>query len=340
MASEGHANPASGSEPDHSLHSFESLCNLPPVYKHLAPHFAQIFTDCAERIAQSFLANPCESTLLDFLALPKVGLVPGLRKGYKAAAERLKRYPAVAWPEPDETERARRDGTAEATRLIESGRLSAAAQALKGDSRVAPINHETIAVLNEKHPDSPDSPLPGTEPPVPYSPEAFPADLFDSVIASSRPDTAPGPSGWTVPLLRHVLRAPSGVPLLQHLTHHIARDTAPGRSMLVSSRLTSLLKDDGGIRPIAVGNLIYRVCSKALLNHVLRPDFLPPNQFGVGSKGGIEPIAWAVQLALDNKTEQQFTHLTTLHFSNAFNTISRQELSARSLAPGAYRWPP
>jgi len=86
--------------------------------------------------------------------------------------------------------------------------------------------------------------------------------------------------------------------------------------------------------------LIYRVCSKALLNHVLRPDFLPPNQFGVGSKGGIEPIAWAVQLALDNKIEQQFTHLTTLDFSNAFNTISRQELSARSLAPGAYRWPP
>jgi len=126
MASESHANSASGSQPDHSLHSFESLCNLPPVYKHLGPHFAQILTDCAEHIAQSFLANPCESTLLDFLALPKVGLVPGLRKGYKAAAKRLKRYPAVAWPQPDEIERARRDGTAEATRTIESGRLSTA----------------------------------------------------------------------------------------------------------------------------------------------------------------------------------------------------------------------
>ncbi len=116
---------------------------------------------------------------------------------------------------------------------------------LKGDSRVTPINHETIAVLNEKHPDGPDSPFTGTEPPVPYSPEAFPADLFDSVIASFRPDTAPGPSGWTVPLLRHVLRAPSGVPLQQHLTHHIACGTAPGRSMLCSSRLTPLPKDDG-----------------------------------------------------------------------------------------------
>jgi len=57
----------------------------------------------------------------------------------------------------------------------------------------------------------------------------------------------------------------------------------------------------GGIRPIAVGDLIYRVCSKALLKHVLWPDFLLPNQLGVGSKGGIEPIARAVQLALDNK---------------------------------------
>jgi len=53
----------------------------------LGPHSAQIFTGCAERVAQSFLANPCESTLLDFLALPKVGLVPGLRKGYKDAAK-------------------------------------------------------------------------------------------------------------------------------------------------------------------------------------------------------------------------------------------------------------
>jgi len=32
----------------------------------------------------------------------------------------------VAWPQPDEIERARRDGTAEATRMIESGRLSTA----------------------------------------------------------------------------------------------------------------------------------------------------------------------------------------------------------------------
>jgi hypothetical protein len=150
----------------------------------------------------------------------------------------------VAWPQPDETERARREGMAEATRLIESGRLSAAAQALRGDC-VAPDHSQNDAVLNDKHPDGPDSPFAGTEPTVPYSPEAFPADLFDSAIASFRPDTAPGPSGWTVPLLRHVLRAPSGVPLQQHLTHHIACGTAPGRSMLCSSRLTPLPKDDG-----------------------------------------------------------------------------------------------
>jgi hypothetical protein len=99
---------------------------------------------------------------------------------------------------------------------------------------------------------------------------------------------------------------------LHTLTGLIVTGTAPGQPMLYSSRLTALLKPDGGYRPIAVGELIYRLCTKAILRHIFRPDFLLAFQFGVGTKGGVEPVIRAAQRALDNSLGRSFTHLTSL----------------------------
>jgi hypothetical protein len=109
--------------------------------------------------------------------------------------------------------------------------------------------------------------------------------------------------------------------------------------MLCSSRLTALLKPDGRYRPIAVGELIYRLCTKALLRHIFRPDFLLPFQFGVGTKGGVEPVIRAAQRALNNSLGRPFTHLTSLDFSNAFKTVDRRESASglRRFAPSLYR---
>jgi hypothetical protein len=53
------------------------------------------------------------------------------------------------------------------------------------------------------------------------------------------------------------LRSPTVLKALHTLTGLIAGGTAPGQSMLCSSRLTPLVKPDGGYRPIAVGELVY-----------------------------------------------------------------------------------
>jgi hypothetical protein len=45
----------------------------------------------------------------------------------------------------------------------------------------------------------------------------------------------------------------------------IRQGTAPGGSLLCAARLIGLEKPDGGIRPIAIGDLIYRVATKAIL---------------------------------------------------------------------------
>jgi hypothetical protein len=41
---------------------------------------------------------------------------------------------------------------------------------------------------------------------------------------------------------------------------------------------------------MAVGDMIYRLVTKAIIRHSERRDFLLPYHFGVGKKGGVEPV--------------------------------------------------
>jgi hypothetical protein len=119
--------------------------------------------------------------------------------------------------------------------------------------------------------------------------------------------------------------------------------TVPGEAILCASRLTPLPKPDGGLRPIAVGGMICRLATKAIVQHSNRRDFLLPYQFGVGSKGGVEPVVRAVERAVEGTLDRPYTHLTSLDFSNAFNTVDRKDIAEglRQYAPILYqpgRW--
>lgn len=103
----------------------------------------------------------------------------------------------------------------------------------------------------------------------------------------------------------------------------------------------SYRKPNGSVRPIAVGDLIYPVCARALLRHKFRDDLLLPGQFGVYTKGGVEPIIRAVHIATYGELAEPTkpTHLALLDFKNAFNTIDRNAVAAgiRMYAPHLYR---
>jgi len=143
------------------------------------------------------------------------------------------------------------------------------------------------------------------------------------------PFSAPGISGWTV-LLKLATKAPKVIEFLTTLTGMVGQGSAPGQSMLCASRLTPLLKKDGGLRPIAVGDLLYRLVTKVLLRHHFKPDWLLPTQFGVGTKGGVEPVIRTIQRARDDELDQPYNTLTSLDFTNAFNTVDRRDI-ARAL---------
>jgi hypothetical protein len=98
-----------------------------------------------------------------------------------------------------------------------------------------------------------------------------------------KPDTSPGLSGWTHHLLATALRVPAFLKAIHTLTGLVVAGTAPGQAMLCASRLTPLRKSDGGLRPIVVGDMIYRLVTKAIIRHSNRRDFLLPYQFGVAA---------------------------------------------------------
>ncbi|KAA8490257.1 hypothetical protein FVE85_7685 [Porphyridium purpureum] len=114
-----------------------------------------------------------------------------------------------------------------------------------------------------------------------------------------------GPSRWSIGVLQQVIRTP------------VAGDTALGAVALAFKRIASvglhpqagalwsharlipLKKKDGGVRPIAVGELLRRVLGKLVLAHLGSDaaESLRPDQYGVGRPAGLEgagrfPALW------------------------------------------------
>ena len=318
------------------LARFHKLAQLPTVYKPLPTHILRHFSLACERLAGAYLADPSDNSLLNILALPKTALHPAVHSRVPLAAKRiLTTYPNVAWPEPPQHGQV--ETKSRVAKLVEAGRLSSAARSLTGQAKVAQVTEEVLKQLQEKHPQGPTNPFGSGLGLLPAkSPEL--SDIADS-LKQMAADTAPGISGWTVPLLRQAMKFTTFARFMVSLTAAMAKGTAPGADMLCTSRLTPLAKPDGGVRPIAVGELFYRLATKTILKTSFKPDFLLPNQLGVGTKGGVEPIVRLVNRALTGSLPTNYQHLVSLDAANAFNTVNRADIvtSLKKHAPTLYR---
>ena len=151
-------------------------------------------------------------------------------------------------------------------------------------------------------------------------------------------EKAPGLSGWTRQLLDIATREAAVIKCLQLLTNMIRQGTAPGPDLLCASRLIGLAKPDGGIRPIAIGDMIYRVAMKAILTAGWRSDMLLPCQLGVSSPGGVEPAIYLLDEAIigppaGNEADglldrANYNYLASLDLANAFNSTARATIAA------------
>ena len=91
---------------------------------------------------------------------------------------------------------------------------------------------------------------------------------------------------------------------------------------LASGRLHAAKKKDRGVRPIAVGNLLRRLVSKAVVEKAA--GLLSPLQVGV--PGGYEAIIHAVRHIIQ---EQEQLFILQADLINAYNLVDRQAMLAQ-----------
>lgn len=298
-------------EPGRAISIF--LSRLPTTHKIIPSRLVGPFLNAADRCAKAFLEDQSEESLLQFLALPKIGLQPALTHSAKV---HLNRYPNVEWCKPSAHRATGGDTLKTVNKLVTQGRLSAARKVLKRPANQAgPSNTATDELLKEMqqlHPPGPMNAFPQGE--GPSAMKTPTAELIKSAILSMDLETAPGVSGWTAGMLRLASHRQSVMDMLVKLSAGIVGNVAPGREMLTASRLIAIPKPGTTKhRPIAIGDIIYRVLMKAILRQVNPSIHLESFQLGVGSKGGVEPIVRAIMRAAAGSllahNKQRFTHL-------------------------------
>ena len=133
---------------------------------------------------------------------------------------------------------------------------------------------------------------------------------------------AAGPTSWTYEHVSAAAKASTDAfAAIVKFVNLILSGELPRHSSLLDSSLIGLQKPDGGVRPIAIGEVWYRLaglCALTACNEV--GQSLAPLQLGVGVPGGAEAVGHAVQAVLAKDPEAA---LLTVDQANAFNSVSR-----------------
>jgi hypothetical protein len=153
-------------------------------------------------------------------------------------------------------------------------------------------------------------------------------------IESACTGAAPGLSGWTAEMVSVLAKDNECLTGIARIMQDISNGALPPqiKPFLLSSMLVGIDKDSGqGIRPIAIGEIFYRLAAYSLLHDVMDDirRVLLPIQLGVSVSGGCETII----TNLNHILEQGATSIQSgsslpmaalaIDFANAFNTISR-----------------
>ncbi len=209
----------------------------------------------------------------------------------------------------------------------EVGQYGKAVQALTSHG-VANSNEATIKILRSKHPQGPPPQFPRDklDTTVPFSVDK--EEVFEALTSFPK-GTACGRSGLRVSHLLEMSSSPNFLHNLTSVVNIMAAGLAPHAlaPLLASAPLAPLLKKDGGIRPVAIGEVLRRLVSKLALTKVRHKaaTMLSPLQVGVGVPHGAEAIIHGLNRAIRDKDHiTQDSTLVLVDLENAFNMVSRQ----------------
>ena len=218
---------------------------------------------------------------------------------------------------------------------VRHGHLSKAAQTLYSVTELADLRRpENQQTMRDLHPPLPQG---SVLPSLPqHAPEMVLEDdaVMHALLRRSNNGSASGPSGWGGNMLSMLVESDvcrAGIiTLLKDIINGNLPDSA--RQLLLASRAIGLGKPDNGIRPIAIGELFYRLAGVIAVRKIAMTagKLLAPHQFGVGVANGAERILHSLQHALTDKDTK--TALLKLDISNAFNSCDRARVLQRLYA--------
>ena len=95
-----------------------------------------------------------------------------------------------------------------------------------------------------------------------------------------------------------------------------------------SASLTVLKKLKGGVRPIAVGEVLRRLVAKCIAKQTQTEsaELFSSKQLGVGVKGGAESMIHATKITFEKLQRSQDAGILLIDFKNAFNSIKRSQI--------------
>ena len=150
-----------------------------------------------------------------------------------------------------------------ARRLVSSGHIDMASRAASTDHRALDCNDAAVLQqLRQLHPAASDVPMPAL-PFDAHTPLVRNDAALVRLIRASNNGKAGGPSGWNGAMLAILADSPTCMQGLRSIISDITTGRIPPsvRSHITATRLVALAKPNGAPRPIAMGELFYRVAA-------------------------------------------------------------------------------
>ena len=210
-----------------------------------------------------------------------------------------------------------------------------------------PVSEETLKEMRAKHPEAD---MPGLPSGIVPAAVRFDVELVRKKVEGFPTGSAAGASGTRPQFLKDILACPNkavgdeALTSLTALTNHMVAGLAPRElaPFIAGAPLMALVKQGGGLRPIAIGETIRRLVSKCCCEATTEGAkiIFGPLQVGVATQGGAEASVHAARRLAQEFGEDPGKIMLKVDFSNAFNMVDRTEMLAQvyEKLPGLYRW--
>ena len=199
-----------------------------------------------------------------------------------------------------------------------------------GSLGVVEQNDDTYKKLLNKHPQE-ESTKEFTHT-APSQPITFSIAQVQKGIKSFKRGSAPGLDGMRAEHLIVIASHLNGrdtntLSSITNLVNHMVVGKVPDRfrPYMAGSRLFRVIKKDGSLRPIVVGNIFRRLTSKVMAS-VVAPktkDIFYPSQLGVGHRNGCESIIHSMVRGLQDNPDK---YLLQVDLVNAYRQADRVEM--------------